>query len=208
MRAADQFLFGYEDGHRLLTGSRELPSATLVRMLGATDAAVAPDSAPLVTGLALRETEEFAFCVTWTAPEARRPGAVWSHALVVGEAQLRDPHACDVLVGLPRRPSADASDLDTYRAPLPLDRAPASPSYLPPAPLDLELLENLISTAYSPTDGIVVDQNLAAGARALLVLWRAQWPELRAGFSFRTRGACATRCFRLRSDRDGQDPRP
>jgi hypothetical protein len=185
--SAHQFLFGYNNGHSLLTGSRELRSATLVRLLGATDAAMAPGSGPLVTGLALEETGEFAFCVTWTAPEALRPGAVWAHALVVGEAQLRDPRACDVLVGLPRRPSADASDLDTYGAPLPLDGAPASPSYLPPAHLDLELLENLISTAYSPTDGIVVHQNLAAGAKALLLLWRAQWPELRAGFSFRTR---------------------
>ena len=189
MRAADQFLFGYEDGHRLLTGSRELPSATVVRMLGATDAAMAPDSAPLVTGLALRETQEFAFCVTWCAPEAPRPGAVWAHALIVSEAQLRDPGAVDILLGLPRRPSADASDLGGYTTPLPLDRAPpGGPSYLPQEPLDLGLLEDLVSTAYSPTgDGILVHKDLGAAAKALLALWGAQWPQLRAGFSFRTR---------------------
>jgi GTPase-associated protein 1, N-terminal domain type 1 len=189
VRAADQFLFGYEDGHRLLTGSRELPSATVVRMLGATDAAMAPDSAPLVTGLALRETQEFAFCVTWCAPEAPRPGAVWAHALIVSEAQLRDPGAVDVLLGLPRRPSAEASDLVGYTTPLPLDRAPpGGPSYLPQEPLDLGLLEDLVSTAYSPTgDGILVHTDLGAAAKALLALWGAQWPQLRAGFSFRTR---------------------
>ena len=189
MRAADQFLFGYDDGHRLLAGSRELPPAVSVRMLDATDAAMALDSAPLVTGLALRETEEFAFCVTWSAPEAPRPGAVWAHALIVSEAQLCDPRAFDVLLGLPCRPSAEAADLGSYTAPLPLDAAaPGRRTYLPQEPLDLDLLERLVSTAYSPTgDGILAHKDLGAAAKALLALWGAQWPQLRARFSFRTR---------------------
>jgi hypothetical protein len=189
VRAADQFLFGYDDGHRLLTGSRELSSAILVRLLGATDATMAPDSAPLVTGLALPETQEFAFCVTWSAPEAPRPGAVWAHALIVDEALLRDPQALEVLLGLPRRPSADGPDLGRYTAPLSLDaKAPVPPSYLAERSLDPALLESLVSVAYRPHgDRIVVHRDLDGAARALLALWAAQWPQLRAGFSFRTR---------------------
>jgi len=41
VRAAHQFLFGYDDGHRLLAGSRDLPHATAVALLSATDAAMA-----------------------------------------------------------------------------------------------------------------------------------------------------------------------
>jgi hypothetical protein len=190
VRAADQFLFGYDDGHRLLAGSRELPSAILVRMLGATDAAMAPESAPLVTGLALPETQEYAFCVTWSAAEAPRPGAVWSHALIVGEALLREPRVLEALLGLPQRPAVDAPDLARrYTSPLSLDAsAPATPGYLAAERPDRALLESLVSTAYRPHgDGIVVHRDLDSAARSLLALWSAQWPQLRAGFSFRTR---------------------
>lgn len=189
MRVADQFLFGYDDGHRLLGGSRELDAQTMVELLGATDAAMAEDSVPLVTGLALARSHEFAFAVTWGAREASRPGAVWAHALIVEAAALHERRSVEVLLGLPRRPAEDGSDLDRYREALPLDGvAPAPASYLPPQPLELELLAEVTLAAYQPDgEGIVVADDLGAGARALLALWSAQWPDLRAGFSFRTR---------------------
>ena len=189
VRAADQFLFGYDDGHRLLIGSRELSPATAVALLGATDAAMTEDTAPLVTGVALPDSNEFAFAVTWSAPETPRPGAVWAHALIVGEDALRDPLTLEVLLGLPRRPPIGGSELEGYRAPVALDGVAAvTPSYLPPEPPERELLGSLAFAAYDPGGGrTVVHENLAGAAKALLALWRAQWPDLRAGFSFRTR---------------------
>jgi hypothetical protein len=188
MSVAHQLLFGYDDGHRLLSGSRELGPDAMVLLLGATDAATSADSGPLVTGLRLAD-DEYALCVTWSAPEAPRPGAVWGHALVVETAALRDSAACEALTHLPRRPSADAADLALYSTPVTLD--PATPEGYPaPAlePRDRELLERLVAAAYGPrSEGIVVHGDLGAAAMALLVLWRAQWPELRATFAFRTR---------------------
>jgi hypothetical protein len=71
--------------------------------------------------------------------------------------------------------------------------APARPSYLPPGPVDLALLETLVARAYSPGSGSVLRHgDLPAAAAALLVLWRAQWPQLRARFAFRTREVART----------------
>jgi GTPase-associated protein 1 len=188
VRVADQFLFGYDDGHRLLAGSRELPGRTALALLEATDAAMSQDADPLVTGLALRERREYAFCVTWSAPEAPRPGAVWAHALIVGEAELDDP-ALDVLIGLPRCPAPGAGDFSEYLTPLELEGVvPAAPGYLPGRALDRDLLERLALNAYGRrSDPIVVHDELADAASVLVALWRAQWPALRAAFSFRTR---------------------
>jgi hypothetical protein len=188
MSVAHQLLFGYDDGHRLLSGSRELRPDALARLLGATDAATNADSGPLVTGLALAD-DEYALCVTWSAPEAPRPGAVWGHALIVETSAVRDTVACEALTHLPRRPSADVADLAQYATPLRLDHAPPEDN---PAqalePRDRELLERLVAAAYGPrSEGIVVHGDLGAAAMALLVLWRAQWPQLRERFSFRTR---------------------
>jgi hypothetical protein len=201
VRAADQYLFGYDDGHRLLAGSRDLPHATAVALLSATDAAMANGSAPLVTGLALRESDEYAFCVTWSASELPRPGAVWAHALVVGAAELAEPGTLEVLLGLPRRPSRDVAYLGSYRTPISLDGAsPSAPSYLPAEPLDREVLARLAFAAYDPHgEGTVAHEDLGGAAKALLALWRAQWPALRAAFSFRTREVVrpGTRDFNL-----------
>jgi hypothetical protein len=188
MSVAHQLLFGYDDGHRLLSGSRELRPEVLVRLLGATDAAASADSGPLLTGLALGEGE-YALCVTWEAPEAPRPGAVWGHALVVETAAVRDAVACEALTRLPRRPSADDADLAVYATPLQLDGS--TPQSTAPPPLesrDRELLERLVVAAYGQhSEAIIVHRDLGAAGMALLALWRGQWPALRERFSFRTR---------------------
>jgi hypothetical protein len=127
--------------------------------------------------------------VTWSASELPRPGAVWAHALVVGAAELAEPGTLEVLLGLPRRPSRDVAYLGSYRTPISLDGAsPSAPSYLPAEPLDREVLARLAFAAYDPHgEGTVAHEDLGGAAKALLALWRAQWPALRAAFSFRTR---------------------
>ena len=188
MSGAHQLLFGYSDGHRLLSGSRDVDAETLLRLLGATDAPAEAGSAPLITGLPLPGQHDYAFCVSWNAPEARRRGAVWGHALLVDVRRLQDPEACAALLQLPRRPPADGPDLAAYATPLELDGARGDSVGLTPQPRDRELLARIAFAAYGSTsDGIVVEEDLGAAARGVLALWRAQWPQLRAGYSFRTR---------------------
>jgi hypothetical protein len=189
VRAADQFLFGYDDGHRLLTGSRELEPDTAAALLRASDAAMVEGSQPLVTGLALLPREQYAFCVTWSANELPRPGAVWAHALIVDAQALSDARAVEVLTGLPRRPAGGRAGFAGYRETIALDTPPpAAPSYLPPGPPDPSLLERLARAAYgSESERTVAHDALADAAKAAIALWRAQWGSLRARFCFRTR---------------------
>jgi hypothetical protein len=186
---AHQLLFGYDDGQRLLAGSREFAPDTLLLLLGATDAALGAESAPLITGLALPASEEYAFCVTWPAPEVPRAGAVWGHALVVKAAALRQPDCYEALLTLPRRPSAYQPDFARYSSPLHLD-APAVDvqARLGPRPGDRDLLERIVVATYGSADAaICAHDDLGAATRAVLAVWGGQWPALRALFSFRTR---------------------
>jgi hypothetical protein len=188
---AHQLLFGYDDGQRLLAGSCELPADTLLLLLGATDAAVSAESAPLITGIALPGSDEYAFCVTWPAPEVARAGAVWGHALIVKTAELHDPHRYEALLTLPRRPSGAQPDLAGYLTPLRLD-APAVDvlARLAPRRHDRELLERIVMATYgSSEEAICANDDLVAATRAVLALWGGQSPALRAVFSLRTRQA-------------------
>ena len=108
----------------------------------------------------------------------------------------------EALVGLPRRPAAGAGDFESYRAAVVLEAAGATgdaggagagadpvllggPSSAG-AP-DAALLARLASAAYGSGERVVAHGDSAGAARALVALWRAQWPALRAAFSFRVR---------------------
>lgn len=187
MSVADQFLFGYDDEHRLLIGSRELSAETAVALMGATDATMSEDCPALLTGLALPQSQEYAFCVTWSAPEAPRPGAVWVHALIVDQLSLQEPYALETLIGLPQRPAEGTARLLHYGVRLSLDDAPQTPGYVAHGPPDPELLERMKDVVRAPGDAVMACDDLAEAGGAVLALWIAHWPPLRAGFSFRTR---------------------
>ncbi|HEX4033481.1 MAG TPA: hypothetical protein VHX66_03470 [Solirubrobacteraceae bacterium] len=189
---ADQFVFGYDDGHRLLVGSRELPRALMVRLLVATDAVMTAGCPPLITGLALPESAEYAFCVTWADPRAARSGAVCSHVLLVDAASLADPRAVPTIVGHARNPAGES--LDSFAVPASLRdggegaRSGFASGHAP----SVELLQRCIQIACR-TDGasVVVHPDLAEAAGAIVAIWSAMWPALRARFSFRTRELAA-----------------
>ena len=188
MSTAAQFLFGYDDGHRLLASSRELDPETLLRLQGATDAALSSDCPPLVTGVALPKAGEYAFCVTWPAPEVPRAGAVWGHVLMVGAGELDVAHA-EALLTLPRRPASREPDLSPYADALDLEAPDREVlAQLAPREPDRVLLERVVAATYGSREpAICVHDDLGAATRAVLALWGGQWPALRAEFSFRTR---------------------
>jgi GTPase-associated protein 1, N-terminal domain type 1 len=186
---AAQLLFGYDDGHRLLASSRQLDPETLLRLQGATDAALSSDCPPLVTGVALPKVSEYAFCVTWPAPELPRAGAVWGHVLMVGAGELAVGAHAQALLTLPRRPASREPDFSPYSDALELETPDREVlAQLAPREPDRVLLERVIAASYgSRESAICVHDDLGAATRALLALWGGQWPQLRAEFSFRTR---------------------
>src|ERR1043166_1580444 len=93
----DQALFGYSEGHSLIASSTTFSPTTLQLLSALTDMSgpvMVPGFEESYTGLYLPETDYYALCKTWFAPEMRRPGCVWSHVLLIhlaDIASLEDP---------------------------------------------------------------------------------------------------------------------
>jgi hypothetical protein len=177
----DQLVFGYDQGHRILAGSRSLGRQALTRLLGATDASPADDNDILVTGLPLPHEGLYALSATWTAPEITRPGAVWAHVLLadfeaIGQAQ--EPMSLRSLI---RRPTPDTlADYDVV-----LSWSDNRADFGTPPD---EVLRLLVAAEYSANDSKVVRvDNLQWAEAAFGLIWRTQWPALRISFEFRTR---------------------
>lgn len=182
----DQLAFGYDDGHRLLRGSRELPPAVASRLLGATDAAPAGPADRLVTGVPLPSENAYALCFTWSAPELPRPGAVWAHVLLVDAAAIRTMQSPIDLASLARRPTTES--LDSYSHPLEAQRLTPSPAAPPAA------RETVAAAAFASGGGpaVAVMDDLDSAQAALGNVWSLLWPGLREQFGFRTRDAVRT----------------
>lgn len=179
-----QLVFGYDDGHRLLGGSCDLGASTLSRLLGATDAAPGSIRDRLVTGMPLPAEDLYALCFTWSAPDVQRPGAVWSHVLLIGYEELAAKDAPILLAGLARRPSAGS--LETYNDPLRQSPSPRQSALQ----VNMGVLSRVLAvTGHEGGRGATTVKDLAEAERALLAIWQAQWPALRMSFSFATRDA-------------------
>ena len=184
LEGIDQLVFGYEEGHRLLGGSRRIPATALAVLLGATDAPIESSSDRLVTGLPLDAIARYALCFTWNAPELPRPGAVWTHVLLVESRHFELPGIVGVLKGLGRRP--EVGGLGYYKAPLNLETEETL-KVVRPFSVSFALVESIATAVYGDGGPVVVHRNLAESEDALFAIWEAQWPELRSRFEFRTR---------------------
>lgn len=176
----DQLVFGYDEGHRLLGGSTNISVSAVATLLGATDAPIENSTDRLVTGFPLDEIARYALCFTWGAPEAPRPGAVWSHVLLVEPQHFESPATVGLLRMLARRP--EPCDLEYYNNHLTLGNGPTAIG-----DLSRPLIEAIVTAVYGDGEPIVVHKNVAESEQALFAVWGAQWPELRARFEFRTR---------------------
>ena len=178
----DQLVFGYEEGHRLLGGSRRVSASALAALLGATDASVESPKERLVTGFPVDEIARYAVCFTWSAPELPRPGAVWSHVLLVQPDHFDIPGTVAMLRNLGRRPEPFA--LRGYDKPLSLSSDVARSEKVD---VPLPLIESIAAAVYGEGGSVVVHEDLAEAEEALFAVWQAQWAKLQAQFVFRTR---------------------
>ena len=176
----DQLVFGYDEGHRMLGGSTKIPVSVLATLLGATDAPIESSTDRLVTGFPLDEIASYALCFTWRAPEAPRPGAVWSHVLLAKPQIFESPESVSLLRMLARRP--EPCGLEHYNTHLTLGNSPVAIGNL-----SRSLIEAIVTAVYGDGEPVVVHKNLAESERALFTVWESQWPELRSRFEFRTR---------------------
>src|SRR4051794_39812812 len=102
----DQVLFGYQRGHRLLASSRPIPPAVEDRLLPITDAGFRDSIATLSGGEPVEELGAYFLYRSWPATEVKRPGAVWTHGLLISFADLGRIEDLTSLLTLLRDPRA------------------------------------------------------------------------------------------------------
>jgi hypothetical protein len=180
----DQLLFGYRNGHELVAGSRTLSAGAQRELLPHVDASLESERERDLIGISLPSLGAYMLARIWPAPELPRRGAVWTHALVVGFAELRT-RGLRGLLSLLRRPSGD--ELEAYSERLPWPEA--SPARL--APPAASLAPTLVWAALGEPEGpraVICRQGDERHAEdALVGLLDALPPLAREALSFRTR---------------------
>lgn len=178
----DQAVFGYSNGHRLLSSTAKLTAIDVYELAAASDLApgaqVAFDSSYL-TGIPLPDSKLYALIRTWLAPEMPRPGCVWSHVLLLDHGLTATQVDLATLLDLHRRPADYATD-ESFSRPIPLNRRLRSEK--PPR----EVIERVLLASYTDFE---LDPDLDERSeleRAILAVWSQQWPRLRRQYAFRS----------------------
>src|SRR4051812_17932446 len=104
LRRVDQVLFGYRDGHELIASSRPLEARTQARLLPHVDASFSGEAKHFLVGVDMESIDAYLLARIWPAPEAPRPGAVWTHGLLLDRDVMSEEHIAGLL-SLFRRPS-------------------------------------------------------------------------------------------------------
>lgn len=179
-----QCLFGYDDGHKLLSSSLSLGAeiSLLTELSDLAPNTIFGQSNGYWTGIPVPGMGRYLLMRTWTAPEMSRPGCVWSHALLIEPRLLESIEHLSVLQKLFTRPSSN-KDFACYREVLSgEDIATRDPIQL----YDGAVVEKLINSLYgkaSPSIDVLAPDDLDA---PLFAVWSQQWPRLRRNFRFQT----------------------
>jgi GTPase-associated protein 1, N-terminal domain type 1 len=185
----DQLLFGYRDGHELLASSVSIDARRQASLLPHTDARFDDGSEHYLVGIPLADLDRYLLARIWPAPEISRPGAVWTHALLLplDAVGTMDPAA---LTGLFRRPG-DQGDLEGYEKPLAWPaKSRSTPAGEPSESLALALGEAIYGT--ESVSAVVIWSPASEAEDELLVAWQRLPDQDRSAFSFRTRGKART----------------
>lgn len=196
-----QTLHGYDDGHRLLRASRDLAPDVQREMLALSDSSgqsSAPGFDPYLTAYPLAEAGLYAWSRTWSAPEMKRPGCVWTHTLLVEFADLalfeHLAHLHDLLDLLhqPDIKKGTIQGVAQYETPimwrLPHITSQSRPSPLAQAAPSSEMERRLLFSLYDrPNSPVFLLAPNAMGYEELILsVWLQQWPRLRRQFAFCT----------------------
>ncbi len=189
-----QTLHGYDDGHKLLSASRNLPTSTKRQLLLLSDMSgpsMIKGFEKYLTGYPLPEIGAYAFAMTWYAGEMKRPGCVWTHTLIVDFTDLDDLRDLAVLVPMFQRPKHTVTGFQTTQ---PLNATRNEVSDYIPERFDAAMTQAVLQALYElPELAIVVPAETSSAHEDLAVsIWSQQWPRLRRNFAFCT-GAFAPR---------------
>lgn len=181
-----QSLHGYSDGHRLISSSLRLDTADAHVMLVMSDLSgpgVKPSPNGYLTGYPLNKSGKYVLARTWAAPEMSRPGCVWTHSLIIENADLARIKSGQTLLEAFSRPNHTGTLSLSYDFPIPV-LAHLKPNGI----IRTEQVELLLHSLYSfPTQSVVIEAgDSSEDERAATAIWMQQWPRLRRSFGFCT----------------------
>lgn len=180
-----QALHGYNDGHRLISSSLTIEPPDARVMLVMSDLSgpgLKPSPDGYLTGYPLEKTGRYVLARTWAAPEMPRPGCVWTHSLIIENADLARLMSVQCLLDALHRPNG-ANAHTHYGVEIPL-----SPK-LNPSPIEnTERVEAVLQALYTrPANQILVEAAQSSDDEQIaLAIWMQQWPRLRRSFGFCT----------------------
>jgi len=180
-----QALHGYSDGHRLISSSLPLSGAdarTMVVMSDLSGPGVKPEASGYVTGYPLEGVGKYVLARTWAAPEMPRPGCVWTHSLIIDNADLAPLVSPSDLLSMFRRPIG-SSPKPEYIGPTSIPNALQRP-----LTVHRDRAWGILNALYAAPEQAIVAEAGQAGEDDLLVtaIWMQQWPRLRRAFGFCT----------------------
>lgn len=185
-----QCLYGYDDGHRLLSSSLILDSKVQLELLKKSDVAPNMSEVPkngYYSGFPIVSEKKYALMKTWDAPEMSRPGCVWSHVLLISFSDLEFIEDLECLEKLFLRPEGDRPALSNYLSPLSIEN---KKFYSPSLAFDEYNFFEIINSIYSNSSPhpFIYCQSPEKYMRDVYVAWSQQWPKLRRTFTFYTVG--------------------
>jgi hypothetical protein len=180
-----QTLHGYNDGHRLLYSSMTLEASDARVMLVMSDLSgpgLKPATEGYLTGYPLEKTGKYVLARTWAAPEMPRPGCVWTHSLIIENADLAKLVSAQCLLGAFHRP--DGMSLRTYYG----AEISLSPDPKPSSVKNTERLASVLRALYTrPSNQILIEAaHSYEDEQMAIAIWMQQWPRLRRSFGFCT----------------------
>lgn len=184
-----QFLFGYDGGHKLLAGSRELEEHEKSRLLIYSDVIQdrTEEANEYLTGIPLPSTDCYALMKSWMAYELPRPGCVWTHALILDSTQVEELELYKPPRSWFKRPK-NIEDFSAYKYKTEyahISKSEIHQHYHKTLSLLVKAVYSANSKGYFPSS--------PEADLLLFYLWMHQWPYLRKNFSFRTTGFSKTR---------------
>lgn len=175
-----QCLFGYEDGHKLLSSSVRLPPDAEALLLLQSDlrpGLTSADQRGYFTGIPLPSAKYYALMRTWPAPEMSRPGCVWTQAILVKFSDIARFENLGQLTGLFSRPPSG-----TYTKSIEVDpKIRVAPTIVNAT--ERGYLNGLRAVYGNGGKGILRGESDACEP-VIFSLWSQQWPRLRRTFSF------------------------
>ena len=183
-----QAIHGYNDGHRLITSSLALDASDARIMLVMSDLAgpgMKPPPSGYLTGYPLEKSGRYVLSRTWSAPEMPRPGCVWTHSLIIENADLAQLNSARSLLDAFSRPAGMVSKL-SFATPVDLSVEQQAAAVEPS-----ERIQSLLQALYkSPNKQIVMaSDDPHEDEEFALAIWMQQWPRLRRSFGFCTLSA-------------------